>query len=110
MQLHQFINSFKKSVGVVNAYTEVNDCISDLHYLRNSIKDESSKIYQQTVRMEMKLLATPSIPLTTNRQQHRNKIPSTNPEQYYRREITIPLLDRLTQEMKFRSTKFSNQI
>ena len=60
--------------------------------------------------MEMKLVITPSIPLTTNRQQHRNNIPSTNPEQYYRREITIPLLDRLTQEMKFRSTKLSNQI
>ena len=106
MQLHQFINSFKKSVDVVNAYTEVNDSISDLQYLRSSIKDEFSKNYEQAVRMEMKLVITPSIPLTTNRQQHRNNIPSANPEQYYRREITIPLLDRLTQEISLDPLNF----
>ena len=30
----------KRAVDVVNAYTEVKDCISDLDYLPNSIKDE----------------------------------------------------------------------
>ena len=35
----------RQTVDVVNAYTEVKDCISDLDYLRNSIKD--SKISSQ---------------------------------------------------------------
>ena len=96
----------KRAVDVVNTYTEVKDCISDLDYLRNSIKDKLSKIYQQAVRMGMKLSVTPSIPQTTIRPQHRNNIPSENPGEYYRRAIALPLLDRLTQEMKFRFTKF----
>ena len=54
--------------------------------------------------------ATPSLPRTTIRQQYRNNIPSENPEEYYRKEIAIPLLDRLTQEMKFKLTKFSNRV
>ena len=59
----------KRAVDVVNAYTEVKDCISDLDYLRNSIKDEFSKrIYQQTGRIGMKVSVTPPIPRTTIRQ------------------------------------------
>ena len=54
--------------------------------------------------------ATPSLPRTTTRQQYRNNIPSENPEEYYRKEIAVPLLDRLTQEMKFKLTKFSNRV
>ena len=60
--------------------------------------------------MGMKLSVTPSIPRTTTRQQHRKNIPSKNPEKYDRRAITINLLDRLTQERKFRFIKFSNRV
>lgn len=35
----------KATADVVNDYAEVKDCILDLDYLRNSIKDEFSKIY-----------------------------------------------------------------
>ena len=45
----------KSAADVVNAYTEVKDCISDLDY--NSVKDTSSQIYQQAIRMGMKLSA-----------------------------------------------------
>ena len=50
----------KRAVDVVNAYTEVKDCISDLDYLLNSSKNEFSKIYQQLVRMGIKLSITSS--------------------------------------------------
>ena len=100
----------KKAIDVVSTYIEVKDCISDIDYLLNSIKDEFPKIYQQVVRMGMKLSVTPSIPRTTMRQQHRNNIPSENPGEQCKRATAIPLLDRLTQERKFRFTKFSNQV
>ena len=58
----------------------------------------------------MKLSVTPALSQTTIRQQHHNNITSENPEEYYRRAIVIPLLDRLKQEMKFTFTKFSNQV
>ena len=59
----------KRAVDVVNAYTEIKDCISDLDYLRNSIKYKFSKnFYQQVVRIGMKVSVTPSILRTTIRQ------------------------------------------
>ena len=100
----------KRAIDVVGTYTKVKDCISDIDYLCNSIKDEFPKIYQQVVRMGMKLSVTPSIPRNTMRHQHRNNIPSENPGEYYKRATTIPLLDRLTRERNFRFTKFSNQV
>ena len=100
----------ERAIDVVSTYTEVKDCISDIDYLRNSIKDEFPKIYQQVVRMGMKLSVTPSIPRNTIRQQHRNNISSENPGEYYKRATTIPLLDRLTRKRNFRFTKFSNQV
>ena len=99
-----------RAVDVVSAYTEVKDCAPDLDYLRNLIKDEFSKIYQQGVKIVMKLSVTPSIPQTTIRQQHHNNIPSENPGENYRRATAIPLLNRLTQEIKFRFTKFSKRV
>ena len=51
--------------------------------------------------MGMKLSVSPLIRQTAIRQQPRKNIPSKNPEEYYRRTIAIPLLDRLMQEMNF---------
>lgn len=60
----------------------------------------------------MKLSVTPALSQTTIRQQHHNNITSENPEEYYRRAIVIPLLDRLKQEISLHSlnflTKFQN--
>ena len=79
-----------RAVDVVNAYAEYKDCISDLDYVCNSVKDDFSKIYQQIVRIGIKLSVTPSIPRNTIRQQHRNNISSENSEEYYRRAIAVP--------------------
>ena len=57
----------------------------------------------------MKLSVTPALSQTTIKQQRHNNITSKNPEEYYRRAIVIPLLDRLKQEM-FTFTKFSSQV
>ena len=51
--------------------------------------------------MGMKLSVSPLVRQTAIRQQPRKNIPSKNLEEYYRRAIVIPLLDRLMQEMKF---------
>ena len=76
----------ERADNVVNTYTDVKDCISDLDYLHNSIKDEFSKIYRQAVRMEMKLSVTPSIPQTIISQQYRN-MPSKNTKKFCIRVI-----------------------
>ena len=83
LNTHQFQ---ERAGNVLNTYTDVKDCISDLDYLHNSIKDDFSKIYRQAVRMEMKLSVTPSIPQTIISQQY-DSMPSKNTEKYYIRVI-----------------------
>ena len=50
------------------------------------------------------------INITNYRQQHCSNIASKNPKEYYRRAIVIHLLHRLTKEINFRFTKFSNRV
>lgn len=43
-----------------------------------------------------------SLPRTVGQQQHRNNIPATTESEYYKRTLTIPMLDHLIAEMKER--------
>ena len=57
--------------------------------------------------MVTKLSVEPAIPRTVARQMHRNNVPAENPEEYYRRVIAVPLIDRFISEMTFRFNSFN---
>ena len=42
---------------------------------------------------------TPSIPRIHGRQHHRASIPASNPSEYFRRTIAVPMLDHLRSEL-----------
>lgn len=46
----------------------------------------------------------PSLPRVCGRQQHRSNIPAQTPSEYYRRSISIPVLDHLLSELESRFT------
>ena len=75
--------------------------------LRENMDDEFKIIYQQSERMATKLSVEPAIPRTVARQMHRNNVPAENPEEYYRRVIAVPLIDRFISEMTFRFNSFN---
>ena len=69
--------------------------------------DEFKIIYQQSERMATKLSVEPAIPRTVAKQMHRNNVPAENPEEFYRRVIAVPLIDRFISEMTFRFNLFN---
>ena len=46
--------------------------------------------------------STPRVPQLTKRQTQRCNVPATDPEEYFRRSVTVPLIDHILQEMNSR--------
>ena len=98
-----------RSIDVVNAYKEVDGCIKDMEHVRENIDAEFKVIYQQAERMAAKVNVDPTIPRSAARQMHRNNVPADNPEEYYRRALAIPLIDKFVSEMSFRFNTFNKR-
>ena len=86
-----------RSIDVIKAYNEVESCIQDMQHMRQIIDEGFHKVYKQAERLAEKLRAR-----STVRQMHRNNVPAENPEEYYRRALAIPLVNRFIAEMTFR--------
>ena len=82
-------------------------CTQYMQHMRQTIDEEIHKIYKQTERLAEKLHVEPKIPRNVVRQMQRNNVPAENPEEYYRRALTIPLVDRFIAEMTFKFNLFN---
>ena len=47
----------------------------------------------------------PSLPRLCGRQRHRSTVPAQDPSEYYRRTITVPILDHLLSDLDTRFSK-----
>ena len=81
--------------------------VNDLGAVRSNIDSEFDPIYNQAMRITERMNVTPSTPPMAQRQMYRDNIEASNPKEYYKRVIAIPILDTLISEMKFRFNKFS---
>ena len=82
-------------------------CTQYMQHMRQTIDEEIHKIYKQTERLAEKLHVEPKIPRNVVRQMQRNNVPAENPEEYYRRALTIPLVDRFIAKMTFKFNLFN---
>ena len=48
--------------------------------------------YELAVELAESINVSPSMPRRAGAQRHRNNIPADNPEEYYKRSISIPML------------------
>ena len=86
---------------------QVEGCIQDMQQMRQTTDEEFHKIFKQTERLAEKLHVEPTIPRFTVRQIHRNNVSAENPEEYYRRALAIPFIDRFIAEMTFKFNSFN---
>ena len=100
-------NLQERSIDISKAYNEVDSCIQDMQHMRQIIYEEFNIVYKQSERLTEMLHIEPTIPRSTVRQMHRNNVPAENPEEYYRRALSIPLVDRFIAEMTFRFNPFN---
>lgn len=82
-------------------YYQVDEVKSVYREIRGSVDDHFSRLYQHAVRLakevdEHMILSRPRI---GGRQQHRANAPAESSEESYRRNIAIPFLDHIIQEL-----------
>jgi hypothetical protein len=92
----------KKDQDIFQAYgiiDEVKDSISDLS---NNMDVEFSKIYAEVEALAERVGAVISIPRLAGHEKHRGNIVSENAQQHVRRNVAIPFLDNIKEQLDCR--------
>ena len=63
------------------------------------MEEKFAHIYQHAVRVASPINVQPSMPRVVWRQNHRDNAPAANPEEYYRRNVAMPLINHINAEL-----------
>ena len=89
----------KRDIDVYEAYNHIKDLKGELQDIRGDIDKYCSDWYGMAKTTARKANIEPSMPRVVGRQQHRNNVEAGTPKDYYKRALTIPLLDHLITEI-----------
>lgn len=81
------------------AVSAVDSTKSSLKDLRDNVDDA---IYSSAADLANSLNVLPSYPRISGTQRHRSNVPADSPADYYRRNLVIPFLDTLINELETR--------
>ena len=90
------------SRDIASAFCETSNVIKALEQLRTDVDSVHQGWHEEATKMAGNIEVTPSIPRRCGRQRNRDNTPAESSETYYRRTVTIPFLDHLISEMKWR--------
>ncbi len=86
-------------VDVVRAYQDIESVKEVIRGVRSRVDDFHSLVYQDVLALSESVDVTECAPRRAGRQQHRSSAPSDNVSDYYKRNLTIPVLNHLTSEL-----------
>ena len=89
----------EEAKDIVQAVSEIKTLTSSLKQVRESVDSYHSRWFETISEMCSEVGTTPSVPRICGRQCHRASTPASNPSEYYRRTITVPILDHLLAEL-----------
>ena len=92
----------EEAKDIIQAVSEINTLTSSLKQVRENVDFYHDKWFDAILKMCSEVGTTPSIPRICGRQRHRASTPAASPTEYYRRTITIPILDHLLTELERR--------
>ena len=93
---------------VARAYCEVETVKNAVQSLRANVDSFNARVYGEAKQMSQAVGVEESIPRIASRQQHRSNIEANNYQEYYCRNLTIPLLDHLIAELNTRFAESSS--
>lgn len=96
-------------VDIIRAHREIENVKSTLNKLRSDVERFHTQTYNEALVLCQSVGIEESTPRVTNRQQHRQNLPSSNSSEYFKRTTTIPLLDHLISELSIRFDESSSQ-
>ena len=80
---------------IARAYREVETVKNAMKSLRSNVNSFNARVYSEAKLMAQVVDIGESIPRIASRQQHRSNIAASGYQEYYCRNLTIPLLDHL---------------
>ena len=89
----------EEAKDIVQAVSEIKTLTSSLKQVRENIDSYHCRWFETVAKMCNEVGTTPSMPRICGRQRHRASIPASNPSEYFRRTITVPILDHLLSEL-----------
>ena len=96
------------TIDLCCAFKEINIVKLILLEIRNDSEQEFKRIYEKMVKMANKAgLEGMLVPRTCGRQNFRNNMDFTTPEEYWRRTVFVPFMDHLNKEFAERFSKLS---
>ena len=90
---------------IVQAVAEIDHLKTVLRDVREKVDVYHGKWFSKVEEMCECVGIQPSLPRRCGRQRHRSNVPAQTPTEYYRRTITVPMLDQLLSEMVTRFSK-----
>ena len=91
-----------QSKDIVEATSGIDVLCDTVQNVRDNVDTHHRRRMDKTKKMCEYIGVELSIPRFCGRQQHRNNVPAGTPDEYYKRNLTIPLLDHVLLEMKSR--------
>eukprot|EP00117_Sycon_ciliatum_P011780 scpid47775/ scgid13111/ 52 kDa repressor of the inhibitor of the protein kinase; 58 kDa interferon-induced protein kinase-interacting protein; Death-associated protein 4; THAP domain-containing protein 0 len=89
---------------IVHAMADVHTVQETLEKVRADVDKHHGDWFKVVESTCAKMNVNPSVPRSCGRQTHRDNVPADTPSEYYKRSISIPLLDHMVGEMKSRFT------
>ena len=86
-------------VDVVCAHRDIESVKSSLERNRSEIDVFHDRVYDAVLVLAQSVGIDESSPRISSRQQHRQNVPAENTKEYYKRTLTIPILDHLISEL-----------
>ena len=92
-------------VDIARAHREISNLKTTLQKIRSNVNPFYTRTYDQNMTIAQSVGVEESMPRLASRQQHRQNIQAPNSSEYFRLNLTIPLLDHLINEL---SSRFNN--
>ena len=83
------------SQDVINAIVQVQDVIHALQEKRDNVDQFHAELYRSMIETADEVNIEPHAPRIVQRQRHRGNVPALTPEEYFKRNATIPILDEI---------------
>ena len=97
-------------VDIVKAHQDIESIKSALKRVRSTIDHFHDVVYAEAVQLNQLVGVQESSPRLASRQQHRSNTPSSTVKEYYKLNLTIPLLDHIITELDSRFNSESSAI
>ena len=82
-----------QGIDIVRAYEYVSVVVKYLQNVRNNVDTFFDECFKQASKLAEQVNVEPSFPCTVWCMRHRANCPAESPEEYYKRDLVIPLLD-----------------